>query len=189
MVWQGRENIPAGDRVQDLVPSALGQRRKATNSVLHPGSVCKFKGAETWIMVRFTVWVLQKYRLEKFHDDMLLAGQESIEPKRVVDDGRDHMDVSASQKMLDLGIGVLASLQRAKVEDAPKLHFVPHWCKRIRDVARHQPIAATTLPLLTETSKLVEAQPLWKSPPTSAPLAHDLVPKTNGGGGGDRGEK
>lgn len=111
----------------------LGDRRKADASeFLHPGSTPKFKGHECGVMIRFCLHSIRVHGLRKFSRELSKAAESMVELLEIIRTSPDDMPVASSQRLMEVSIEALVSMQIARVIDAPKAHFLIHYTKRMR---------------------------------------------------------
>ena len=126
--WSCGAKIPHGDRVRDLLPSMLGELSEIEP---HPGSLLKVKAYEAWILMQFTVHIIQSIGQGIAHyNELLEAGKAMLKAMNIMTTQPFRMEPAAQQEIVECMHTHIALSEMAGIAFVPKHHFVVHMMDR-----------------------------------------------------------
>jgi hypothetical protein len=131
--WQTEHGIDPCKKLNDLTPKMIGKLSGYSHSLAkpHPGCLAKTKAYESWILMKFSMSLLETYADEIPYGQELRGAGEALE--NFVSILQTEPLVVAPDKiqvLFDLMHRALIMFEEAKVHFVPKFHFCIHLAQR-----------------------------------------------------------
>ena len=132
LAWYEAENIPHGRRLGDFTVVMLGESRGCElndDSYAHPGTTMKTKAAETGILFRWALDIIQDDQLASqvaYRSNLLIAGRSMQEWLELTRTGELCLTILEYQKLRDSAQRHLVHSRIARIALVPKHHFFAH---------------------------------------------------------------